>query len=60
MKLSRRSFIVGTAAAGGGLAVGMRLPFGSGAAEAKAAADAGVGAGGDSAANVTGYPDVQA
>ncbi len=41
MTLSRRSFIVGTAAAGGGLAVGMRLPFGSGSAEAKAATDAG-------------------
>ena len=41
MKLSRRSFIVGTAAAGGGLAVGIRLPFGAGSAEAKTAADAG-------------------
>ena len=40
MKLSRRSFIVGTAAAGGGLAVGIRLPFGAGSAEAKTAADA--------------------
>jgi len=39
MKLSRRSFIVGTAVAGGGLAVGMRLPFGPGAAGA--AVDAG-------------------
>ena len=33
--LSRRNFIVGTAAAGGGLAIGMRLPFGFGSAEAK-------------------------
>ena len=40
MKLSRRAFIVGTAAAGGGLAIGMRLPLGAGSAEAKAA-DAG-------------------
>jgi len=41
MKLSRRSFIVGTAAAGGGLAIGMRLPLGLGSAEAKTAAAAG-------------------
>jgi isoquinoline 1-oxidoreductase beta subunit len=41
VKLSRRSFIVGTAAAGGGLAIGMRLPFGLGSAEAKSAVDAG-------------------
>ena len=41
MKLSRRSFIVGTAAAGGGLAVGMRRPLGLGAAEAKTAAATG-------------------
>ena len=41
MKLSRRSFIVGMAAAGGGLAVGMRLPLGLGAAEAQGAAAAG-------------------
>ena len=39
--LSRRRFIVGTAAAGGGLALGMRLPFGPGAAEAKSVAEAG-------------------
>jgi isoquinoline 1-oxidoreductase beta subunit len=39
--LSRRNFIVGTAAAGGGLAIGMRLPFGFGSAEAKSAANAG-------------------
>ena len=39
--LSRRHFIVGTAAAGGGLAIGMRLPFGFGSAEAKSAVDAG-------------------
>jgi isoquinoline 1-oxidoreductase beta subunit len=38
---SRRSFIVGTAAAAGGLAVGVRLPFGSGSAEAQSAAEAG-------------------
>ncbi len=42
MKLSRRAFIVGTAVAGGGLAVGMRLPLGLGSAEAKTAADAGI------------------
>ncbi len=38
---SRRSFIVGTAAAAGGLALGVRLPFGSGSAEAQGAAEAG-------------------
>jgi isoquinoline 1-oxidoreductase beta subunit len=38
--LSRRHFIVGTAAAGGGLALGMRVPFGSGSAEAQSAAAA--------------------
>jgi isoquinoline 1-oxidoreductase beta subunit len=38
---SRRSFIVGTAAATGGLAIGVRLPFGSGSAEAQSAAEAG-------------------
>jgi isoquinoline 1-oxidoreductase beta subunit len=38
---SRRSFIVGTAAAAGGLAIGVRLPFGSGSAEAQSAAEAG-------------------
>ena len=36
--LSRRSFIVGTAVAGGGLALGVRLPFGT-PAEAKTAGD---------------------
>jgi isoquinoline 1-oxidoreductase beta subunit len=36
---SRRSFIVGTAAAAGGLAIGVRLPFGS--AEAQGVAEAG-------------------
>jgi isoquinoline 1-oxidoreductase beta subunit len=41
MTLSRRAFIVGSAAAGGGLAVGLRLPFGRGSAEAKTAAAAG-------------------
>ena len=40
MKLSRRAFIVGTAAASGGLAIGMRLPLGAGTAAAKTA-DAG-------------------
>jgi isoquinoline 1-oxidoreductase subunit beta len=38
---SRRSFIVGTAAAAGGLAIGVRLPFGSGSAEAQGAAETG-------------------
>jgi isoquinoline 1-oxidoreductase subunit beta len=38
---SRRSFIVGTAAAAGGLAIGVRLPLGSGSAEAQNAAEAG-------------------
>src|SRR5438132_2605832 len=38
---SRRSFIVGTAAAAGGLALGVRLPFGSESAEAQNAAEAG-------------------
>jgi isoquinoline 1-oxidoreductase beta subunit len=39
--LSRRGFIVGTAAAGGGLALGIRLPSGRGSAEAQSAAAAG-------------------
>jgi isoquinoline 1-oxidoreductase beta subunit len=39
--LSRRHFIVGTATAAGGLAIGIRLPFGSGSAEAKSAVEAG-------------------
>ena len=39
--LSRRTFIVGTAAAGGGLALGIHLPFGFGSAEAKSAVNAG-------------------
>src|SRR5207302_3817291 len=38
---SRRSCSVGTAAAAGGLAIGVRLPFGSGSAEAQNAAEAG-------------------
>jgi len=42
--LSRRSFIVGTTAAAGGLALGVRLPFGSGSAEAQGSAGAEVGA----------------
>ena len=41
INLSRRRFIVGTAAAGGGLAIGMRLPFGFGSVEAKSAVEAG-------------------
>ena len=39
--LSRRRFIVGTAVAGGGLALGMRLPSGFGSAAAQSAAEAG-------------------
>ena len=39
LDLSRRRFVVGTAVAGGGLALGLRLPLGSGSAEA--AVDAG-------------------
>jgi isoquinoline 1-oxidoreductase subunit beta len=42
MKLSRRTFIVGSAAAGGGLALGIRLPFRPGSAEAVSATDAGI------------------
>ncbi len=34
MNLSRGDFIVGTAVAGGGLALGMHVPFGVGSAEA--------------------------
>ena len=41
MSYSRRRFIVGAAAAGGGLALGVRLPFGYGAAAAQGAADPG-------------------
>jgi isoquinoline 1-oxidoreductase beta subunit len=38
-KLSRRTFIVGSAAvAGGGLALGLNVPFGVGSAQAQAAA----------------------
>ena len=44
MRLSRRRFIVGTAAAGGGLAIGMRLPLGLGAPESAAATDTEVNA----------------
>jgi len=43
-RLSRRSFIVGTSAAAGGLALGVRLPFGSGSAEAQDSAGAEIGA----------------
>jgi isoquinoline 1-oxidoreductase beta subunit len=39
--LSRRHFLVGTAAAGGGLALGVRLPPGDGSAHAAGAATAG-------------------
>ncbi|HYB42894.1 MAG TPA: molybdopterin cofactor-binding domain-containing protein [Candidatus Methylomirabilis sp.] len=42
MDLSRRAFLVGTAAAGGGLALGLRSPFESGVAAAQTAADAGI------------------
>ena len=38
-KLSRRKFIVGSAAAGGGLALGFTVPFGVGSAQAQAAAN---------------------
>ena len=38
--LSRRRFVVGTAAAGGGLAIGFHLPFGIGSAQAATAAGA--------------------
>jgi isoquinoline 1-oxidoreductase subunit beta len=40
--LSRRNFIVGTAAAAGGLAIGIRLPSGLDSAEAQSAPNAGV------------------
>jgi isoquinoline 1-oxidoreductase subunit beta len=43
-RLSRRSFIVGTTAAAGGLALGVHLPFGSGSAEAQGSAGAEIGA----------------
>jgi isoquinoline 1-oxidoreductase beta subunit len=43
-RFSRRSFIVGTTAAAGGLALGVRLPFGSGSAEAQGSAGAEIGA----------------
>src|SRR6187401_1776540 len=39
---SRRQFIVGSAAAGGGLALGLQIPFGMGTAEAAVAAAKGV------------------
>ena len=35
-KISRRSFVIGSAAAGGGLAIGFDLPFGPKSAEASA------------------------
>ena len=41
---ARRKFIIGTAAAGGGLAIGFNMPFAASAAEAKAAAGAEVNA----------------
>ena len=37
-KIDRRSFLVGTAAVGGGLSLGLRLPFGGNAANAAASA----------------------
>jgi isoquinoline 1-oxidoreductase subunit beta len=39
--LTRRNFIVGTAAAGGGLTIGVRFPFGVGSVEAQTVADTG-------------------
>ena len=39
-KVSRRKFLVGTAAAGGGLALGFSLPFGIGEAAAQSGAAA--------------------
>jgi len=41
LNLSRRNFIVGTAAAAGSLAIGIRLPSGFGSAEAQSVANAG-------------------
>src|SRR5262245_23432939 len=41
MALSRRAFLVSTAVAGGGLALGVRVPFGSGSAEAAGTAAVG-------------------
>jgi isoquinoline 1-oxidoreductase subunit beta len=41
LNLSRRNFIVGTAAAAGSLAIGIRLPSGFGSAEAQSVASAG-------------------
>ena len=41
LALSRRSFLVGTAAATGGLAIGIRVPFELGSAEAQSAAAGG-------------------
>jgi len=43
-RFSRRSFIVGSTVAAGGLALGVRLPFGSESAEAQSAAGAEIGA----------------
>jgi isoquinoline 1-oxidoreductase subunit beta len=51
IKLSRRRFVVGTAVAGGGLALGLRLPLGGGSAEAA------VGAGSEVNAWVVVKPD---
>jgi len=41
MRVSRREFIVSSAVAGGGLAIGMRLPLGADRAEAKSASEGG-------------------
>jgi len=38
--LSRRTFVVGTAAAGGGLAIGLNVPFGNAALAQNGAANA--------------------
>ena len=37
LKIDRRSFIVGSAAVGGGLALGLKIPFGTNAVRAQAA-----------------------
>jgi isoquinoline 1-oxidoreductase beta subunit len=57
MNPSRRRFIVGTAAAGGGLALGIRLPFGLPSVEAKTEAKAAAAAGAELHAWVVVKPD---